>query len=56
MVQQARALVLAEDSYDGSQPSKTPVPGDPTPSSELCGHWAHTCVCADKTLIHINLF
>jgi hypothetical protein len=38
MVQQARALVLAEDSYDGSQPSKTPVPGDPMPTSELYRH------------------
>lgn len=38
MAEQARVLVLAEDTCDGSQPSETPVPGDPMPTSELYRH------------------
>ena len=43
MAQQLRALASrspefsSQDSHDGSQPSVTPVPGDPTLSSGLLG-------------------
>lgn len=42
--------VLPEDLHDGSQASATPVPGDPTLFSSLCGHrhthGAHICMHA----------
>ena len=48
MAQQLTALAalvenlgLVPSTQSGSQPSVTPLPGNPAPASDLCGHQAH---------------
>jgi hypothetical protein len=46
-----------QDPHHGSQPSVTPVPGDPMSSSGLCGYQAYTeytYIHADNAFIHIK--
>lgn len=44
--------VWFQSPYVSSQPSVTPVLGDPVPSSDLCRQQVYTN--ADKTLIHMK--
>ena len=51
--QKERLIKLTQHPHDGLQPPvTTPVPGDPTPSSDLCKYQAHTWYT--KQLVYVE--
>jgi hypothetical protein len=50
----------SQQSHGGSQPSVTPFPGNPMPSSDLCRHWdiynSYTYIQANKPGVVAHAF